>query len=157
VSAAAHRRAAYPLRPPRRERQARPRPHTRVRAPRVHRRPADRASDCTEPKEGRLMPNKQGHRRFGNVRRLPSGRYQVRYPGPEGRWRGHPQTLDRRGGAGRPLALIEPQITAGEWPAPQRGTAGLGDYARDWIPQRPGLRARTVDFYRWLLAKHIEP
>jgi hypothetical protein len=27
------------------------------------------------------MPNKQGHRRFGNVRRLPSGRYQVRYSG----------------------------------------------------------------------------
>src|SRR5262249_33656211 len=26
-----------------------------------------------------------------------------------------------------------------------------------WITQRPGQRVRTVDFYRWLLAKHIEP
>ena len=25
-----------------------------------------------------LMPNKDGHRRFGNVRKLPSGRYQIR-------------------------------------------------------------------------------
>jgi hypothetical protein len=35
------------------------------------------------------MSNKEGHRRFGNVRKLPSGRYQVRYPGPDGRLRSH--------------------------------------------------------------------
>ena len=29
--------------------------------------------------------NRPGHRRFGNVRRLPSGRYQASYPGPDGR------------------------------------------------------------------------
>jgi integrase len=103
------------------------------------------------------MPNKQGHRRFGNVRKLPSGRYQVRYPGPDGRLRSHPQTYDRKGDAERTLSLIEAQIVAGEWTDPQRGKTRLGDYARDWIAQRPGLRVRTVDFYRWLLAKHIEP
>jgi integrase len=103
------------------------------------------------------MPNKQGHRRFGNVRRLPSGRYQVRYPGPDGRLCSHPQTFDRKGDAERALSLIEAQIIAGEWTDPQRGKATLGDYARDWITQRPGLRVRTIDFYRWLLAKHIEP
>lgn len=30
------------------------------------------------------MANKVGHRRFGNIRQLSSGRYQVRYPGPDG-------------------------------------------------------------------------
>ena len=30
------------------------------------------------------MPNREGHRRFGNVRRRESGRYQIRYPGPDG-------------------------------------------------------------------------
>jgi hypothetical protein len=25
------------------------------------------------------------------------------------------------------------------------------------VTQRPGLPVMTVDFYRWLLAKHIEP
>ena len=103
------------------------------------------------------MPNKEGHRRFGNVRKLPSGRYQVRYPGPDGRLRSHPQTFDRKGDAERALSLIEAQIIAGEWTDPQRGKARLGDYARDWITQRPGLRIRTVDFYRWLLTKHIDP
>jgi integrase len=103
------------------------------------------------------MPNKEGHRRFGNVRKLPSGRYQVRYPGPDGRLRSHPQTFGRKGEAERALSLIEGQMIAGEWTDPQRGKAKLGDYARDWITQRPGLRVRTVDFYRWLLAKHIEP
>jgi integrase len=103
------------------------------------------------------MPNKQGHRRFGNVRRLPSGRYQARYPGPDGRLCSHPQTFDRKGDAERALSLIEAQMIAGEWTDPQRGKARLSDYARDWITQRPGLRVRTVDFYRWLLAKHIEP
>jgi integrase-like protein len=103
------------------------------------------------------MPNKQGHRRFGSVRKLPSGRYQVRYPGPDGRLRSHSQTFDRKGDAERALSLIEAQIIAGEWTDPQRGKARLGDYARDWITQRPGLRIRTVDLYRWLLAKHIEP
>jgi integrase len=71
--------------------------------------------------------------------------------------RSHPQTFDRKGDAERALSLIEAQIISGEWTDPQRGKARLGDYARDWITQRPGLRVRTVDFYRWLLARHIEP
>ncbi len=103
------------------------------------------------------MSNKEGHRRFGNVRKLPSGRYQVRYPGPDRRLRSHPQTFDRKSDAERALSVIEAQMIAGEWTDPKRGKAKLGDYARDWITQRPGLRIRTIDFYRWLLAKHIDP
>jgi hypothetical protein len=30
------------------------------------------------------MANKKGHRRFGNVRKLASGRFQARYLGPDG-------------------------------------------------------------------------
>jgi integrase len=103
------------------------------------------------------MANRDGHRRFGNIRRLPSGRYQARYPGPDGHLRSHPQTFERKGDAERALALIEAQMISGDWTDPQRGKAKLGDYARDWITQRPGLRIRTADLYRWLLAKHIEP
>ncbi|MFD0656047.1 tyrosine-type recombinase/integrase [Thermocatellispora tengchongensis] len=33
----------------------------------------------------------------------------------------------------------------------------LKDYAETWIAERPGLRPRTVDLYRWLLKKHIVP
>jgi integrase len=33
----------------------------------------------------------------------------------------------------------------------------LGDYGSRWIAERPGLRPRTVELYRWLFDKHIEP
>jgi hypothetical protein len=33
------------------------------------------------------MANKPRHRRFGNIRKRDSGRYQIRYPGPDGRMR----------------------------------------------------------------------
>jgi hypothetical protein len=53
--------------------------------------------------------------------------------------------------------LIEAQIRAGEWTDPERGKVKLSDYASAWIEQRPGLRPRTADLYRWLLLKHITP
>ena len=33
----------------------------------------------------------------------------------------------------------------------------LSAYASRWIDERPGLRPRTVELYRWLLRKHVEP
>jgi integrase len=103
------------------------------------------------------MANKGGHRRFGNVRKRESGRYQIRYPGPDGLMRTGPETYDRKTDADRALVLIEAQIASGEWTDPERGKTKLGDYAATWIVQRPGLRVRTVDLYNWLLAKHITP
>jgi integrase len=103
------------------------------------------------------MPNKDGHRRFGNVRKLPSGRYQIRYPGPDGRMRNGSETYPRVSDAHRALALIESEQAVGEWSAPERGKVKLGDYAGRWIIQRPGLRPRTVDLYSWLLKRYISP
>ena len=48
-------------------------------------------------------------------------------------------------------------MTLGQWTDPERGKIKLADYAATWITQRPGLRPRTVDLYRWLLKKHIAP
>ena len=53
--------------------------------------------------------------------------------------------------------VVEAQMTSGTWTDPERGKVKLGDYAATWIAQRAGLRPRTVDLYRWLLKKHIEP
>ncbi|WP_431903040.1 tyrosine-type recombinase/integrase [Nonomuraea sp. bgisy101] len=33
----------------------------------------------------------------------------------------------------------------------------LGDYARRWISERPGLRPKTIEGYTWLLDRHIAP
>jgi integrase len=101
--------------------------------------------------------NKPGHRRFGNVRRLPSGRYQASYLGPDGRRRNAPETFERKNDAERALVIIEAQMASGSWADPERGKITLGDYASVWIAERPGLRPRTMDLYRWLLKKHIAP
>ena len=103
------------------------------------------------------MANKEGHRGFGNVRKLPSGRYQIRYLGPDGRIRTGPDTYERKGDADKALVLIEAQLASGDWTDPDRGKVKLGEYAEAWITERPGLRPRTTDLYRWLLRKHIEP
>lgn len=103
------------------------------------------------------MPNRPGHRRFGTIRRLASGRYQVRYRGVDGRLRPAPDTYPTRRDAERVLTLIESAMIRGEWIEPERGKVTTHDYADAWITQRPGLRPRTVDLYRWLLAKHIDP
>ena len=101
--------------------------------------------------------NKPGHRRFGNIRRLPSGRYQASYLGPDGQRRYAPETYERKGDAERALVLIEAQINAGEWTDPERGKVKLAEYAATWIKERPGLRPRSADNYRWLLKKHVVP
>jgi integrase len=103
------------------------------------------------------MPNKPGHRRFGNIRQLPSGRYQVRYRAPDGQLRSHPVTFARKAEADRALTLIEAEITQGRWTDPDRAKIGLVDYAEVWIDQRPGLRSRTIEIYRGLLRRHVAP
>lgn len=103
------------------------------------------------------MANKNGRRRFGNIRKRESGRYQVRYPGPDGRMRTAPKTFATKTDADRYLTLIEAQILNGDWTDPEHAKVKLGDYAAKWIEQRPGLRPRTVELYVRLLNKHIAP
>ena len=103
------------------------------------------------------MANKSGRRRFGSVRQLPSGRYQVRYPGRDGQTRTAQETYERKGDAEKALSVIETQMIRGDWIDPVRGRIKLRDYAATWIEQRPGLRPKTVDLYRWLLRAHVGP
>lgn len=103
------------------------------------------------------MANKDGHRRFGSIRKRESGRYQVRYRGPDGLMRSAPQTFARKAEAERYLALVEAQMLQGEWTEPAQSKIRLLDYAQTWIEQRPGLRPRTVELYGWLLKRHVAP
>ncbi|GAB3163261.1 tyrosine-type recombinase/integrase [Microbispora hainanensis] len=103
------------------------------------------------------MANRDGHRRFGNIRKLPSGRFQIRYPGPDGRIHTGSTTYATKTDADRALTLLEAQMISGEWTDPDRGKVLLGDYAWTWIKERPGLRPKTVELYTWLLERHIMP
>jgi integrase len=96
-------------------------------------------------------------RRFGRVRLLPSGRYQVRYPGPDGVDRPAPETFATKGAAEIWLVKTEAEILNDEWLNPDDGQVPFGEYARDWIEERPDLRPKTVELYRYLLRRHLNP
>jgi integrase len=96
-------------------------------------------------------------RHFGAIRKLPSGRWQARYRGPDGVMRPAPGTFERKGDASRWLAVIESDIAKGEWRDPDRAQQLLIDYAETWIKERPGLRPRTIELYEGLLRRHIAP
>ena len=102
------------------------------------------------------MANKGGHRTFGNVRRRESGRWQARYPGPDGRLRSAPRTFDTKKDAEAWLDDADAAVDR-RLGGPGAGQGSAPDYARHWIDAAPGLRPRTVELYRWLLGKHIAP
>jgi integrase len=98
-----------------------------------------------------------GKRRFGRVRELPSGRWQARHRGPDGIDRPAPRTFDSKTSAERWLTLTEAEIIHGDWTDPDAGRVLFGKYASDWIEERPGLRPKTSELYRYLLRRHLGP
>lgn len=93
----------------------------------------------------------------GSIRQRQSGRYQVRYYGPDGKRHNAPRTFEDEKEAEAYLALIRADIVRGDWVAPEDLKIRLQDYAERWITERAGLRPRTVQLYKWTLAKHITP
>ena len=96
-------------------------------------------------------------RRFGSVRRLPSGQYQARYRGPDGILRPADSTFPAKTDAEIWLSAKEAEIREGEWIDPDAGAVLVADYGAAWIDERPGLRPKTVTLYRYLLRSHIAP
>jgi integrase len=104
------------------------------------------------------MANKKGRRRrFGAVRQLPSGRFQARYPGPDGIMRTADQTFPTQRDAEVWLSVVEADMVRGAWLDPEAGRVQLGAYARRWVAERAGLSPRTVSLYDSLVRRHIEP
>lgn len=118
-----------------------------------HRR-AGQAHPLPEVPEGCLMT---GKRRFGRVRQLPSGRWQARYKGPDGIDRPAPSTFATKRAAEVWLTKIEVDVLAGQWLNPDAGAVPFGEYAPSWIEERPGLRPKTIQLYRYLLRRHLLP
>lgn len=103
------------------------------------------------------MPGaKKKGRQFGNIRKLPSGRYQARYRGPDGKLRSAPNTFERKTDAARWLSLKEAEISKGQWIAPELGQQTFREYAEQWMRDRV-LKARTVELYDGLLTNHLFP
>lgn len=123
----------------------------------VHMRPCARPPE--DIKVGAMST--RGRRRFGRVRKLPSGRWQVRYPGPDGRDRTAPSTFATNTDAARFLASVEVDMGRGVWLDPVRSGVSLRDYSRAWLDERTvrgrPLAARTRETYQHSLDHWILP
>jgi integrase len=98
-------------------------------------------------------------RYFGNVRKLPSGRHQTRYTGPDAQTYTAPVTFDTKGDAEAWLSLRQSEILRGAWLPPSTPTTApitLKTYAEAWLTGRD-LEQTTRDHYRQLLDDHILP
>jgi hypothetical protein len=79
------------------------------------------------------MAKKDKPRPFGAVRKLPSGKFQARYWGPDGLRRTAPHTFATEKQALKWLTLREAEILKGEWVAPEGSEILLGEYASKWL------------------------
>jgi integrase len=95
-------------------------------------------------------------RSFGRVRKLPSGRYQARYLGPDGIDRPAPHTFRTTRDADDWLADRQSEVRSGDWRDPDAGAVNFKVYALQWVDER-GLAATTDELYRRLLRLHILP
>jgi integrase len=96
---------------------------------------------------------------FGNVRALPSGRFQARYRDPFGQRHTAPTTFLTRGDADGWLATVHADIIRGQWLPESKVTTTrttLRDYSSTWLANRD-LRPKTATEYRRLLDCHVLP
>lgn len=106
------------------------------------------------------MPRKTNRSGFGSTRKLPSGRYQARYPDPDGVPMNAPMTFATKAEAEAHISQVRADRSRGTYLDPRRGERRLGDFAADWIANggsRGQLAPRTRDLYLDLLARHIDP
>ena len=89
---------------------------------------------------------------FGSVRKLPSGRFQVRYF-HLGKRVAADTTFPTKADARAFLAGVETDLKRGSYVDPQAGRITFSEYAGWWIEQRP-LRPRTRETYDSQL-KHL--
>ncbi|MFJ3962028.1 tyrosine-type recombinase/integrase [Streptomyces sp. NPDC090036] len=105
------------------------------------------------------MPGKRKQRRgFGRVRKLPSGRYQVRYPGPDGVLRPADRTFATVTDADLWLSRKRIEIEDGQWLDPAEGKTTVRDWGARWLAAvSPQLKHKTQASYRSLITSQINP
>jgi integrase len=94
---------------------------------------------------------------FGSLRRLSSGRWQVRYRDLTGAVQTGPHTFTSRTDAARYLALVEADLHRGAWADPKLGRITLAEWTDRWRQTTTNLRPTTRDLYAYLLRRFILP
>lgn len=117
------------------------------------------------------MAKRKRRETFGALRKLPSGRYQASYVGPDGVRHNAPQTFDTMTDARGWLAAQQTKILTEDWSpteiraaeqARQSRAETFADYAETWIDTRTNrhgehLRPRTAAEYRRLVKGPLAP
>lgn len=97
-------------------------------------------------------------RRFGRVRKLPSGRYQARYRGPDGQDHPAPTTFASKREAERFLSLAEADVAQGRWLMPDAAQLTVGQWCEQWFgPASTTWKVKTLQTYRSVLDRLILP
>lgn len=103
------------------------------------------------------MTGSRSRRQFGQLRKLPSGRWQAAYTGPDGNRHKAPRTFPSKDDAIGWLNGERRKIDLGTWGSVERSDAiTLRAYAARWMEQR-SLRARTKAHYESMLERLILP
>lgn len=116
------------------------------------------------------MAKRKRRESFGAVRKLPSGRIQASYVGPDGLRHNAPQTFDTLTDARGWLAAQQVRVLCGEWSTEETRAAEsaktsravtFAEYAEKWVSERTTrggqLRPRTATEYRRLIRGPLAP
>lgn len=105
-----------------------------------------------------MAPKRRSRRTFGRVRKLPSGRFQARYPGPDGVLRPADRTFATSTDADRWLMRKRIEIEEGRWLDPAEGRTTVRDWSARWLAAvAPQLKHKTQASYRSLINSRINP
>lgn len=96
-------------------------------------------------------------RSFGTIRKLGSGRYQVRYRNSAGRMVAGPGTFGTKGDAQRWLATAEADQLRGTFVDQRALRLTFDEWAEEWLAAKPGQRAATLARDRTAIRTHFSP
>jgi integrase len=96
-------------------------------------------------------------RRFGLVRKLPSGRFQASFIAPSGKRQTAPRTFRTKTDADRWLITVEADLSRGVWLNEDLGRQSFGNYARGWLRDHPKMGPRYRETCARNLRLHLQP
>jgi len=96
-------------------------------------------------------------RQFGSIRKLPSGRWQVRYTDGTGVVHTGPDTFRTKADAASYLATVEADMLRGSWVDPRLSRVTFGEWVERWWEVAGDLRPTTRDLYGYLLRRLLLP
>jgi integrase len=96
-------------------------------------------------------------RRFGSVRKLPSGRWQASFINPAGARQTAPHTFKTKTDANRWLTLVEADISRGVWVDERAASETLGNFARAVLRDSSTIGVRWRETCERNMRLHLAP